>query len=106
MPDRLACETDLAQRYPLAAVAKWLGNTQAVALRHYVDVTDGDFERARKEGLQLFTREQTHGGTESGTVVAQNPARQGAATGGKIGKIASEPVEDRDSKQQLATRKS
>jgi integrase len=43
---RASCETDLARRFPLAIVAKWLGNTQAVAMRHYVDVTDGDFERA------------------------------------------------------------
>jgi hypothetical protein len=42
----LVCETDLARQFPLAIVAKWLGNTQAVAMRHYVDVTDGDFERA------------------------------------------------------------
>ena len=39
-------ETDLARQFPLAIVAKWLGNTQAVAMRHYVDVTDADFERA------------------------------------------------------------
>ncbi len=100
---RASCETDLAKKYPLAAAARWLGNTQAVALRHYVDVTDGDFERARKEGLQLFTREQTHSGTDSGTQVAQNPAQQGAATGGKIGKIASEPVEDGNDMQRGAS---
>ena len=43
---RASCETDLARQFPLAVVAKWLGNTQAVAMRHYVDVTDADFERA------------------------------------------------------------
>jgi len=43
---RASCETDLAREFPLAVVAKWLGNTQAVAMRHYVDVTDADFERA------------------------------------------------------------
>jgi hypothetical protein len=43
---RANCETDLARQFPLAIVAKWLGNTQAVAMRHYVDVTDADFERA------------------------------------------------------------
>jgi len=43
---RASCETDLAREYPLAVVAKWLGNTVAVAMRHYVDVTDADFERA------------------------------------------------------------
>jgi hypothetical protein len=43
---RASCELDLARQFPLAVVAKWLGNTQAVAMRHYVDVTDADFERA------------------------------------------------------------
>ena len=43
---RASCETDLAKEYPLATAAKWLGNTQAVAMRHYVDVTDADFEKA------------------------------------------------------------
>ena len=43
---RASCESDLARQFPLAVVAKWLGHTQAVAMRHYVDVTDADFERA------------------------------------------------------------
>jgi len=47
---RASCETDLARQFPLAVVAKWLGNTQAVAMRHYVDVTAGDFERATAGG--------------------------------------------------------
>ena len=47
---RASCETDLARQFPLAVVAKWLGNTQAVAMRHYVDVTDADFERATTGG--------------------------------------------------------
>ena len=38
--------TFYTREFPLAVVAKWLGNTQAVAMRHYVDVTDSDFERA------------------------------------------------------------
>src|SRR5262249_19542247 len=48
---RASCETDLARQFPLAVVAKWLGNTQAVAMRHYVDVTDADFEKAVKAGV-------------------------------------------------------
>jgi integrase len=31
---RASCETDLARQFPLAVVAKWLGNTQAVAMRN------------------------------------------------------------------------
>lgn len=45
---RASCETDLARQFPLPVVAKWMGNTQAVAMRHYVDVTDADFERATR----------------------------------------------------------
>lgn len=40
---RASCESDLAQSFPLAVVAKWLGNTPSVALRHYVDPTDAAF---------------------------------------------------------------
>ena len=43
---RASCESDLAREFPLAVVAKWLGNTQAVAMRQYIDVTDNDFDRA------------------------------------------------------------
>ncbi len=64
---RASCETDLARRFTLAVVAKWLGNTQAVAMRHYVDVTDADFERA------LMGHESTD------EKVAQNPAQQAHA---------------------------
>lgn len=34
---RASCETDLARKFPLAVSAKWLGNTQAVAMRHFVE---------------------------------------------------------------------
>ena len=44
---RASCESDLAQSFPLAVAAKWLGNTPSVALRHYVDPTDLAFEAAK-----------------------------------------------------------
>lgn len=43
---RSSCESDLARSFPLAVVAKWLGNTPSVALRHYVDPTDASFTDA------------------------------------------------------------
>ena len=61
---RASCETDLAREYPLVVVAKWLGNTPAVAMRHYVDVTDAEFERAAA------------GGASPGKKAAQIPAQQ------------------------------
>lgn len=67
---RARCETDLARQFPLAVAAKWLGNTQAVAMRHYVDVTDADFERA-SAGVDPSTEK-----------AAKNPAQSAHETRG------------------------
>lgn len=39
-------ETELAEQYPLHVVTAWLGNSQLVAAKHYLQVTDAHFERA------------------------------------------------------------
>ncbi len=39
-------ETELAEHYPLHVVTAWLGNSQLVAAKHYLQVTDEHFERA------------------------------------------------------------
>ncbi|NLS95900.1 MAG: tyrosine-type recombinase/integrase [Planctomycetaceae bacterium] len=43
---RASCESDLAREYPIATVCKWIGNTVTIAARHYIQVTDADFDRA------------------------------------------------------------
>src|SRR3989339_597218 len=43
---RASCESDLVREYPIPTVCKWLGNTVAIATRHYVDVSDEDVRRA------------------------------------------------------------
>jgi len=43
---RASCETDLVAHFPIHVVCAWIGNTEAVALAHYLSVTDDDFERA------------------------------------------------------------
>jgi hypothetical protein len=78
-----SCETDLARKFPLAVVAKWLGNTQALAMRHYVDVTDADFERATadvetdKEQEAQNPAQQAHAGcrrvSQSSKLAHENP---------------------------------
>jgi integrase len=70
---RASCETDLVQRYPLPVVAKWLGNTSVIAMRHYVDVTDEVFRQAAQRG------------TESGTLLAHFAAQRREATKSKDG---------------------
>ena len=45
---RASCESDLAREYPITTVCKWIGNTVSIAARHYVQVTDADFQRASR----------------------------------------------------------
>ena len=39
-------ETELAEDYPLHVVCSWIGNSEAVAKKHYLQVTDAHFEQA------------------------------------------------------------
>jgi integrase len=39
-------ETELAETHPIQAVCQWIGNSQAVAKKHYLQVTDAHFEAA------------------------------------------------------------
>ena len=43
---RSSRETELAERWPLHVVCAWIGNSQAVAAKHYLQVTDDHFDRA------------------------------------------------------------
>ena len=64
---RASRETELAKDYPIHVVTAWLGNTPRIAMKHYLQVTDADFERA------------SQGGAESGAQAAQNAAQQAHA---------------------------
>jgi integrase len=39
-------ETELAESFPLHVVCEWIGNSQPVAMKHYLQITDEHFERA------------------------------------------------------------
>jgi hypothetical protein len=54
-------ETELAEKYPLHVVTAWIGNSQLVASKHHLQVTDEHFTRA---GIQ-----RSHPDTET-TVLA------------------------------------
>ena len=59
---RASRETELARTYPLHVVTAWIGNSVPVAAKHYLQVTDADFERAARGGAQCGAR----GGAECG----------------------------------------
>jgi integrase len=59
---RSSRETELAATFPLHVVAAWLGNTPRIALKHYLQVTTADFDRAARLPEQRAAKalEQAH----------------------------------------------
>ncbi len=47
---RASRQTELAAQHPIHVVCEWIGNSAAIAQAHYLQVTDGDFDRAAKSG--------------------------------------------------------
>jgi len=75
-------ETELAEQYPLHVVVAWLGNSQPVAAKHYLQVTQEHFERAAGDGAEIVAKPQQAGeglaevGAVEGCVeTARNPTR-------------------------------
>src|SRR5262249_41673319 len=66
---RASRETELAGKFPLHVVAAWIGNSAPVAAKHYLSVTDADFDKA------------IGGGAESDAPTTQKPAQSGAVKG-------------------------
>ena len=50
-------ETELAESFPIHVVCAWLGNTQAVARKHYLQVTDEHFAAASDIAVQNPVRQ-------------------------------------------------
>jgi integrase len=60
---RATRETELAGEFPLHVVVSWIGNSEIVAAKHYLSVTDADFEKALKQG-EKPTRQTTQTASE------------------------------------------
>jgi len=65
---RSSRETELAKHYPIHVVCSWIGNTATIAAKHYLQVTEADFQQAARSGA------------ESGAVAVQNPVQPAAAS--------------------------
>ncbi len=68
-------ETELAEQFPLHVVCQWIGNTAAVAAKHYLQVTDSHFEQAAQGGAESGAVE-----SQPGAQAAHFPAQHTAAT--------------------------
>ncbi|MGA2233512.1 MAG: tyrosine-type recombinase/integrase, partial [Tepidisphaeraceae bacterium] len=82
---RASRQTELAETYPAHVVCAWLGNTQAVALAHYLQITDEHFASAAapvETPLATPVDMVKKSGTESGTVgvtLGPHPQRSASA---------------------------
>jgi len=48
---RASRETELCQDYPIHVASKWIGNTPTVAMGHYLQVIDSDWEKATRSTI-------------------------------------------------------
>lgn len=88
---RASRETDLMQSFPIHVVTAWLGNTPKIALAHYLQTLDADFDKA------------VRGGAESGAVAVQKAVQSGADGKGQPVTVRQESLENRDSGQYLSS---
>lgn len=49
---RASCETDLANRFPVHVACEWIGNSAAIAQKHYLAVTEEHFSLAAECGVK------------------------------------------------------
>jgi hypothetical protein len=48
-------ETELAETFPLQVVCSWIGNSQPVAMKHYLQVTEEHYQKAQQKAQQYQT---------------------------------------------------
>jgi integrase len=70
---RASRQTELAAEYPLHVVCSWLGNSIRVASKHYLQVTDADFQRAAKCAAPALQNALQHPAAEVRTLPQDLP---------------------------------
>ena len=104
-------ETELAETFPLHVVTAWIGNSELVAAKHYLQLTDEHFLRATSEKAAQNAAQKLHeaSGNESNaepdevTEVPTNsdhcnnlPVIANYFTGGKVPEVGLEPTRSCD----------
>jgi len=90
---RASCDTDLAARFPAHVCARWLGHTPAIAAKHYLQVTEADFEAAAGHTLTKaahYPNKAAQNAAQSGAVSSLPERESGTA------EVQQRPVLPRD----------
>ncbi len=69
---RLSRETELAAEHPIHVVTAWMGNTPKVAMRHYLQVTDSDFEWASEGAAKCAAEAQQNAQQSPQAAIGRN----------------------------------
>ena len=64
-------ETELADQFPAHVAAAWIGNSVAVAVKHYLQVTDEHFEKAAQNAAK-----KVHETARNDSKLATSPERE------------------------------
>lgn len=73
-------ETELMNDFPIQVVCEWIGNSQLIAAKHYLQVTDEHFEKAVQNPVQHTAETARNSSQAVNTVNAKSPDLQGLAT--------------------------
>jgi len=87
---RSSCQTDLAVKFPLHLVCEWLGNSAAIAQKHYLQITDADYERAADGATSGAI--SAHSGVVSDAQASPSPESDITETSEKLVFATSEEV--------------
>lgn len=64
---RASRETELAKQFPLHVVCYWIGNSAPVVQKHYLQVTEEDFQAALQPGAESGAKSGASTGSKEGT---------------------------------------
>ena len=53
---RASRETELSEQYPIHVVCVWIGNSAAIAAKHYLQVRESDYDRAAESAAESAAR--------------------------------------------------
>ena len=80
---RASRETELTKEFPLHVVTAWMGNSQPVALKHYLHVLDSDYEKAVSKSCAYSVQQPSasggNGEKRENTAHENTPEKQGYA---------------------------
>jgi integrase len=87
---RASRQTELVERFPAHVVCSWIGNTETVAARHYLQVTDDHFSRAAGSAPDSALAPQTS--AFAGAPLSDTEYQPSVETAAKAGEMAENGV--------------